>query len=109
MGLVVRSPVRGYHWVYRSTALRRGWLCAAGARASDTVQSARLAMPEPAQQPEQSPPAPPHPVAALSAAERRRMQVWGAVAALGAVLILLLLCATLGALIYLARTGEPRF
>ncbi len=66
-------------------------------------------MPEPAQQPEQSPPASPHPVAALSAAERRRMQVWGAVAALGAVLILLLLCATLGALIYLARTGEPRF
>ncbi|NJL05359.1 MAG: hypothetical protein HC911_10775 [Chloroflexaceae bacterium] len=66
-------------------------------------------MPEPAQQPEQSTPAQPHPVAALSAAERRRMQFWGAVATLGAVLILLLLCATLGALIYLARTGEPRF
>lgn len=52
---------------------------------------------------------PADPFAQMTPAERRRMQFWGAVAALGAVLIVLLLCATLGALIYLARTGEPRF
>ncbi len=50
----------------------------------------------------------PYPSVARPTHERRRMIFWGVVAGVGVLLVLLLLCLTIGGLIFLARTGMPR-